>query len=91
MLSIPVVVTLLYTCTRLYHTVPSYRSFRSDTVHGSQTAWWRILQLLAASSQLASGEKTTDSAIKKKSQHFWGEAETNAMLDILREIDIMKF
>ncbi len=33
----------------------------------------------------------TDSTVKKKSQHFWGEAETNAMLNILREMDIMKF
>ncbi len=33
----------------------------------------------------------TDRTVKKKSQHFWGEAETNTMLDILREIDIMKF
>ncbi len=30
----------------------------------------------------------TDSTIKNKSQHFWGEAETNAMLDIEKEIDI---
>ncbi len=33
----------------------------------------------------------TDSTIKKKSQHFRGEAETVAMLDILREIDTIKF
>ncbi len=33
----------------------------------------------------------TDSTVENKSQHFWGEAETNAMLDILREMDIMIF
>ncbi len=33
----------------------------------------------------------TDSTAQKKSQQFWGEAETNAMLGFLREIDIMKF
>ncbi len=42
-------------------------------------------------SKLASEEKMTDSTVKKKFQHFWRVAETNAMLDILREMDIMKF
>ncbi len=33
----------------------------------------------------------TDSTVKMKYQHFWGEAEINAMLGILREIDTIKF
>ncbi len=33
----------------------------------------------------------TDSTFKMKSQHFWGEAEINAMLAILREMDTIKF
>ncbi len=33
----------------------------------------------------------TDSIVKKKSKHIWGEAETNTMVDILRGMDIMKF
>ncbi len=36
-------------------------------------------------------KKMTDSTIKKKSQYFWGEDGTNAMLDILREMDINEF
>ncbi len=35
----------------------------------------------------ASEEKMTDSTVQKKSQLFWGEAETDAKLDILREMD----
>ncbi len=44
-----------------------------------------------ASLQLPSEEKMTDRTTKKKSQHFWIKAETNAMLDILREMDITEF
>ncbi len=73
--------------------MPSYQSFHSilwqrHTVYGGQTAWRRILWFPAASLQLASEEKTTDSTVKNKSQHFCGEAETNTMLDILGNMDI---
>ncbi len=66
MWSILVLVPLLYTCTHLNRTMPCYQSFHSilqqwHIVYGRQTAWRRILELLAASLRLASEEKTTDS------------------------------
>ncbi len=33
----------------------------------------------------------TDSTVKKKLRQSWSVAETDAMLDILREMDTMKF
>ncbi len=40
---------------------------------------------------LASGSKSTASLRKKDDQqHLWDEADTNAMLETLRETDIMK-